>query len=82
MLAKKSSSGLASFALGLTVVGSGLVLDMLVPNLVYERSTMQIAHMVHALAAVLMMVLFLGHIYLGTLGMDGAYKAMRHRLCG
>ncbi|MFZ9440823.1 MAG: formate dehydrogenase subunit gamma, partial [Hylemonella sp.] len=65
------------FALGLTVVGSGLVLDMLVPNLVYERSTMQIAHMVHALAAVLMMVLFLGHIYLGTLGMDGAYKAMR-----
>lgn len=65
------------FVLGLTVVGSGLVLDMLVPNLVYERSTMQIAHMVHALAAVLMMVLFLGHIYLGTLGMDGAYKAMR-----
>ena len=65
------------FALGLTVVGSGLVLDMLVPNLVYERSTMQIAHMVHAVAAILMMVLFLGHIYLGTLGMDGAYKAMR-----
>lgn len=65
------------FALGLTVVGSGLVLDMLVPNLVYERSTMQIAHMVHAVAAILMMVMFLGHIYLGTLGMDGAYKAMR-----
>jgi formate dehydrogenase subunit gamma len=63
--------------LGSIVVGSGLVLDKLIPNLVYERGTMQIAHMVHAVAAVAMMCLFLGHIYIGTLGMAGAYKAMR-----
>jgi formate dehydrogenase subunit gamma len=65
------------FALGLVVVGSGLVLDKLVPGLVYVRETMQISHMVHASAAVLMMAMFMGHIYLGTIGMRGAYKAMK-----
>ena len=65
------------FFLGVVVVSSGLVLDKLLPGLVYERGTMQIAHMVHAVAAVLMMAMFLGHIYLGTIGMQGAYKAMR-----
>jgi formate dehydrogenase subunit gamma len=65
------------FLLGLVVVGSGLVLDKLLPSLIYERGTMQIAHMVHAAAAVLMMAMFLGHIYMGTIGMQGAYKAMR-----
>ncbi len=65
------------FFLGLIVVASGFVLDMIVPGMTYERSTMQIAHMVHAIATVLMMCMFLGHIYLGTLGQDGAYKAMR-----
>ncbi|WP_309683530.1 formate dehydrogenase subunit gamma [Polaromonas sp.] len=65
------------FFLGMVVVSSGLVLDKLLPGLVYERSTMQIAHMVHAVATVLMMCLFLGHIYIGTIGMEGAYKAMK-----
>jgi formate dehydrogenase subunit gamma len=64
------------FVLGLTVVGSGLVLDKLIPGLMYYRGTMQISHMVHAGAAMLMMALFLGHIYMGTIGMKGAYKAM------
>lgn len=65
------------FFLGLIVVSSGLVLDKLVPGLIYERSTMQVAHMIHAIATVLMMAMFLGHIYLGTIGMDGAYKGMK-----
>lgn len=65
------------FFLGVVVVSSGFVLDKLLPGLVYERATMQIAHMVHAVATVLMMCMFLGHIYLGTIGMQGAYKAMR-----
>ena len=56
---------------------SGLVLDQLIPGLVYERSTMQIGNMIHNVAAVLMMCLFAGHIYLGTIGMRGAYSAMR-----
>jgi formate dehydrogenase subunit gamma len=65
------------FFLGLIVVASGLVLDKLIPGLVYERATMQISHMVHAAATFLMMAMFLGHIYMGTIGMRGAYSAMR-----
>ncbi len=65
------------FALGLVVVGSGLVLDKLIPGLLYVRETMQISHMVHAAAAMLMTTMFLGHIYMGTIGMKGAYKAMK-----
>ena len=64
------------FVLGLIVVGSGLMLDKLIPGLMYYRETMQISHMTHAAAAMLMMAMFLGHIYMGTIGMKGAYKAM------
>lgn len=65
------------FVLGLIVVASGLFLDKLVPGMIYERGSMQIAHMVHAVATVLMMALFIGHIYMGTVGMSGAYTAMK-----
>ena len=65
------------FFLGIVVVGSGLVLDKLLPGLLYLRDTMQIAHMIHAAAAVLMMAMFIGHIYIGTIGMQGAYQGMR-----
>jgi len=63
--------------LGTVVVVSGLVLDKLLPGLAYLRGDMQIAHMVHAVAALLMMAMFAGHIYMGTVGMKGAYRAMR-----
>ena len=65
------------FGLGLVVIASGFVLDKIVPGLIYERSTMQIAHMVHAVATLLMMAMFMAHIYMGSIGMEGAYKAMR-----
>jgi formate dehydrogenase subunit gamma len=66
-----------AIVLGVIAVGSGLVLDKLVPGIEYTRGNMQLAHMVHAVSTVLMMVLLLGHIYLGTVGMRGAYTAMR-----
>jgi formate dehydrogenase subunit gamma len=69
---------IGALLLGGIVVASGLVLDKLIPGLLYERGTMQVAHMVHAVAAVLMMCLLALHIYLGTIGMRGAYDAMRH----
>ena len=65
------------FALGIVVVGSGLVLDKLIPGMAYLRGDMQIANIVHGVATVLMMAMFLGHIYLGTLGTKDAYKAMK-----
>ena len=63
--------------LGVIVVASGLVLDKLIPGLIYERGTMQIANMIHGVATVLMMAMFMGHIYMGTIGMQGAFSAMR-----
>ncbi len=65
------------FLLGLIVVGSGLMLDKLIPGLMYYRETMQISHMVHAIAAILMVAMFLGHIYMGSIGMQGAYQGMK-----
>jgi formate dehydrogenase subunit gamma len=64
--------------LGTIVVGSGFVLDRLLPGLDYLRADMQVAEMVHATTTILMMAMILGHIYLGTIGMKGAYRAMRH----
>jgi formate dehydrogenase subunit gamma len=63
--------------LGLIVAASGLVLDKLVPGWGDTRGQMQVAHMVHAVATLLMTALFLGHIYMGTIGMKGAYQGMR-----
>lgn len=65
------------FVLGLVVVASGLFLDKVLPGFVYERASMQIAHMVHAVSNVLMLCMFLGHIYLGTLGTKGALEGMK-----
>ena len=65
------------FALGIVVTGSGLVLDKLIPGLLYERGDMQIAQMIHGVATVLMMAMFMGHIYIGTIGMKDAYSAMK-----
>lgn len=62
---------------GLVVLGSGLVLDKLVPGWGELRADMQIAEMIHAVAAFWMMALILGHIYMGTVGLRGAYSAMK-----
>ncbi len=63
--------------LGMLVSVSGLVLNGLVPGVGVTRGEMQVAHMVHAIASVLMMTMFLGHIYMGSVGVKGAYQGMR-----
>lgn len=65
------------FLLGLVSIGSGLVMDKLIPGLAYLRSDMQVTHMIHAVSGVLMVAVFIFHIYLGTVGVRGAYRAMR-----
>lgn len=65
------------FVLGLISIGSGLVLDKLLPGLEYLRGDMQIAHMIHAVSAVLIVTVFMLHIYLGTVGIKGAYQGMK-----
>ena len=68
---------LGLLVLGGLVVASGLVLDKLIPGMAYLRPDMQIAQMVHSAAAMVMLAMFAGHIYMGTIGMKGAYTAMR-----
>ncbi|MCW8165921.1 formate dehydrogenase subunit gamma [Verminephrobacter aporrectodeae subsp. tuberculatae] len=62
---------------GIIVVLTGLVLDRLIPGWGDVRGEMHVAHMLHATLALWMMALICGHIYMGTVGMRGAYRAMK-----
>jgi formate dehydrogenase subunit gamma len=59
---------------GIAVAVSGYLL--LFPFYVTNILGMQIAQVVHAVIAVLFVALILAHIYIGTLGMEGAFEAM------
>jgi formate dehydrogenase subunit gamma len=63
-----------SVAAGLLVSASGFVL--LFPFYGTNIADMQIAQVAHAVIAILFIALILGHIYIGTLGMEGAFEAM------
>jgi formate dehydrogenase subunit gamma len=64
------------FALGagLAVIISGYLL--MFPFYVTDIAGMQIAQIVHAVIAVLFVAVIIAHIYIGTLGMEGAFEAM------
>ena len=59
---------------GAAVSLSGLLL--LFPFYVTNIAGMQIVQVVHSVIAILFVALILGHIYVGTLGMEGAFEAM------
>jgi formate dehydrogenase subunit gamma len=59
---------------GILVSVSGYLL--LFPFYVTNIAGMQVAQAVHAVIAVLFVALILGHIYIGTLGMEAAFEAM------
>ena len=61
--------------LGGAVSVTGLILDF--PNWNQGREIMQQANVIHAIAAISFIAASLGHIYIGTIGMEGAYRAMR-----
>jgi formate dehydrogenase subunit gamma len=63
-----------SLAAGIAVSVSGLLL--LFPFYESNIADMQLAQGVHAVVAILFVALILGHIYIGTLGMEGAFEAM------
>lgn len=62
--------------LSIVVCVSGLIL--LFPNFDQVRAVMILANITHAIAAVLVVAMSLGHMYLGTIGVEGAYRAMRN----
>jgi formate dehydrogenase subunit gamma len=63
-------------ALSITLVVTGLVLDF--PNFDQSRSTMQTMNLIHMIAGLVATAMACFHIYLGTVGMQGAYEAMRY----
>lgn len=54
---------------------TGLILNF--PNWNQGREAMQLANIIHSICALLAMAMALFHIYIGTIGMTGAYAAMR-----
>lgn len=61
------------------LIGTALAVTgylMLVPLYWTGVSGMQIVHVIHSVLAALMMAMILGHIYIGTVGMEGAFDAM------
>jgi formate dehydrogenase subunit gamma len=59
---------------GGAVAASGYLL--MFPFYVTDISGMQIAQVVHGVVAVLFVAAMLAHIYIGTIGMEGAFEAM------
>jgi formate dehydrogenase subunit gamma len=64
------------FLFSIIVGASGFVL--LFPNLDQGRVIMQYANIFHAVTAVLFISMICGHIYLGTVGLEGAWENMRY----
>lgn len=60
---------------GLIMIASGLALTF--PNLFDTRAAMQYAQIVHATSACVVIAMSLGHIYMGTIGMEGSFEAMK-----
>ncbi|MBI3045759.1 MAG: formate dehydrogenase subunit gamma [Betaproteobacteria bacterium] len=67
---------LGLFLFTIVVGASGLV--QLFPNFDQGRVVMQYSNVIHAVTAVVYIAMMLGHIYLGTVGVEGAYDAMRY----
>jgi formate dehydrogenase subunit gamma len=62
-------------ALSVVVSWSGLIL--LFPNFDQTRAVMQTAWIWHATAGLIYIAISLGHIYMGTIGVEGSYRSMR-----
>jgi formate dehydrogenase subunit gamma len=59
---------------GITLTASGIV--VLFPFSVADIDGIHVAQYVHAGAGTLMIALIIAHIYIGTIGMQGAFEAM------
>ena len=64
----------AMLTIGVVVVVTGFILDF--PNSGQTRDTMQLAHIIHGIGSLIWIALMLGHIYLGSVGVEGALEGM------
>ena len=60
--------------LGLAISVSGFIL--LFPDVLADRNQAQLANLAHGIAAVVFIAVGIGHAYIGSLGMEGAFEAM------
>lgn len=70
---------LITFWLGLVVLGiavcvTGLIMDF--PAFGWTRETMQVSNLIHGVASVIWVALMLGHMYLGSVAMEGTLDGM------
>ena len=63
--------------LGVVVVVSGFALDKIVPGLDLTRPQMQVVHISHAVFSMFIIAMFIGHAYMGTIGVTGSWPAMK-----
>ncbi|MDF1588804.1 MAG: formate dehydrogenase subunit gamma [Gammaproteobacteria bacterium] len=59
---------------GIFLCLSGLVLDF--PNFNQERELIQVSHLIHVVTAIGLIAFSLGHIYIATIGTEGALEGM------
>jgi len=64
----------------IVVIGGGLVAatgyELMFPFYLSGIEGMQLAQVVHSIVAMLFMAVMMAHIYIGTIGMEGAFEAM------
>jgi formate dehydrogenase subunit gamma len=64
----------------ITVIGGGVVAAsgyfLIFPFSFTDIAGQQLSHIIHGVLSMLMVAAMLGHIYIGTLGMEGAFDAM------
>jgi formate dehydrogenase subunit gamma len=59
---------------GLALTVSGLVMLVALPT--FSITTLQAAQYIHAIVGVILIAVILAHIYIGTIGMQGAFSSM------
>lgn len=64
---------------GVVIVVTGVILDF--PVLAFSRETLELSHVVHTISTIAVLAVALGHIYMGTIGVEGAYEAMATGYC-
>lgn len=64
---------------GFLVVATGLVMDF--PIFGQDRGVMGFSHVVHSISAIVVLAVALGHIYMGSIAVEGAFEAMATGYC-
>lgn len=64
---------------GAAVIGTGLVLDF--PIFEQTKDTLRLMQIIHGIASVILFAVALGHIYMGTIAMEGALETMKTGYC-